>query len=677
MFQRCVSGACTAFLFALAATFGGCGSGGSSGGSAGSLQLTVVDPSVLFSHAPNSIRILGSGFGERRTKVTVRFMALAGTPFAGGTSSTLDVQCTVDSDQQVRGTVPPTFVTSGFDAAVAVILASGAEVSTTGGACSFLAQEVLDITPDEVIGGANPPFTITGRGFVPPLGLVQVQFRAESGAPFFGGTNDLVTTIGTVTSPTTITGLLPDSKAAFESLADVTVILESTATMTSAAPLITFKPVPTVLVFSPSVVPGGAPRAATIQGTAYTPTGGNVQVTLTAVSGTPFFGGFSSVASFPGTIAGPTLIDTIVPDLDPDSAGLAFVTVSLPGGAEVTSDLPLVQFQPGPTVTNVTPSVLETGSLDPWATVGPAVPFMVSGTNFGTPGGVVNVLFTAAVGTPFNNGTAATFNTTATILDASNMAGSFPDPLTDVAVDISVTCTFPSGAVASSAPNAALIDPAAGLDLPFFDTSAQNGSSLVTGLTDDSAVGVVLPAGMSFPIFGNTYSGGGAYVGSNGIFTWGGGITGYTPSSATLTSHGGSVIAPLWRDLNPALGGSIYWDRTSYSDRAVLTFAAVRFYGSTVTVTFQVVLFNTGRIDIIHTGGPIGTGNALIGIGPGAGAGATATTTDFTAVPYPSSGNVSATQAPFELSAAPDLGSQWLLFYPDGSGGYNFGTGSL
>lgn len=116
-------------------------------------------------------------------------------------------------------------------------------------------------------------------------------------------------------------------------------------------------------------------------------------------------------------------------------------------------------------------------------------------------------------------------------------------------------------------------------------------------LSDDEAVTV--PLGFNFDYYGVTYDQ--LSISSNGLVSFGAPSTLYYPSPIPTTSEPNGFIAPMWSDLNPALGGKVVTKTNGIAPRRAFTVSWVNvpFYGgeSSDTVTFQVTLFE-GRKEI-------------------------------------------------------------------------------
>ena len=160
---------------------------------------------------------------------------------------------------------------------------------------------------------------------------------------------------------------------------------------------------------------------------------------------------------------------------------------------------------------------------------------------------------------------------------------------------------------------------------------ANQGTSL--GLSDDDSTEQNLL--FNFAFFGSSKDR--VFVNSNGNLTfgssdatiphfnylYGGGRVGAlftSPGDASTVLDDFAVslprIAPLWQDFNPAAGGSV--NRRSASDRLVVTWNNVPLFGTSTSVTFQVILFDNGVIHFNYQSvGSTPGGGYLVGISPG------------------------------------------------------------
>ncbi len=135
-----------------------------------------------------------------------------------------------------------------------------------------------------------------------------------------------------------------------------------------------------------------------------------------------------------------------------------------------------------------------------------------------------------------------------------------------------------------------------------FSPETFTGTSVTLG---DDAGSAALPIGFSFNFFGNDYTS--FHLASNGFVSFDGsgmsGAASYTPNNIPNTGNPNTMIALVWDDLNPTLGGTIKYTTTGTAPnrRLLVTYENIRLFGSTNSVTVQLKLFEgTNRIEI-HT----------------------------------------------------------------------------
>lgn len=149
-----------------------------------------------------------------------------------------------------------------------------------------------------------------------------------------------------------------------------------------------------------------------------------------------------------------------------------------------------------------------------------------------------------------------------------------------------------------------------------FTFETNTGNNL--GLGDDVS-SAAQNLGFNFSFYGVTRTQ--VFVNSNGNLTFGGpdaGTVDYEGQQGPLPlgSYCSSTlphIFPLWQDLNPAAGGTVRFN--ALADRVIATWTNVPLFGTTNSNTFQVVLFNDGRIRMSYNGVAIRT--AGVGVSPG------------------------------------------------------------
>jgi len=113
------------------------------------------------------------------------------------------------------------------------------------------------------------------------------------------------------------------------------------------------------------------------------------------------------------------------------------------------------------------------------------------------------------------------------------------------------------------------------------------------GLTgDDQTKLYSLP--FSFPFYGVNYNS--VYICTNGFLSFTSNSNKYRPDPIPNTNAPNALIAPFWRDLNPAAGGGsiTYY---SGSDKFVVTWNNIKNYSNSNRQTFQVVLYPDGTIE--------------------------------------------------------------------------------
>lgn len=135
------------------------------------------------------------------------------------------------------------------------------------------------------------------------------------------------------------------------------------------------------------------------------------------------------------------------------------------------------------------------------------------------------------------------------------------------------------------------------------------GTPLTAGNYDDGSILVNItsvfgPSGINY--FGTNYTS--IYINTNGLITFNGPVTAYTPSALAGLNY--PAIAVFWSDVDIRAGTStgtnnIYWDLDPANNRVTITWLGVRPYnGSAGTNTFQLVLEHTSNgnfeIDFIY-----------------------------------------------------------------------------
>ena len=142
-----------------------------------------------------------------------------------------------------------------------------------------------------------------------------------------------------------------------------------------------------------------------------------------------------------------------------------------------------------------------------------------------------------------------------------------------------------------------------------FPTDPTGGTSIF--LSDDSFTQVAMTGTNTVAIYNRRSSV--FFIGSNGYLTM---DSGDSSLGESFESHFTLPrVSALFDDLNPSDGGSISWKQTV--DRVAVTFASVREYGSTATVSFQMEMFYDGRIRLTYLA--VGITDGLAGLSAGQG----------------------------------------------------------
>lgn len=139
-------------------------------------------------------------------------------------------------------------------------------------------------------------------------------------------------------------------------------------------------------------------------------------------------------------------------------------------------------------------------------------------------------------------------------------------------------------------------------------------------LADDAFADVsgLLPAGMDFTFYGVSYGpgqpGGGIFVGSNGVITFGSGLTDFSESSLEFAATG-PIMAAMWDDFNPAVGGAVKAEFQSAPDRLIITWDGVPEWFANGSNTFQATLYiDSDRYEFVYNG--MTAVDGLIGLSP-------------------------------------------------------------
>ena len=131
---------------------------------------------------------------------------------------------------------------------------------------------------------------------------------------------------------------------------------------------------------------------------------------------------------------------------------------------------------------------------------------------------------------------------------------------------------------------------------PVYSWEDITGVGTAVSLADDAMAGP-LPLGFAFPFYGASYTE--AYIGSNGIVTFGTGSTARLNMALPTAAAPNNLAALWWDDLDPGEGGGIYYYADAANERFVVSFEGVPNYisgGGTGSLTFQAIFYARGKI---------------------------------------------------------------------------------
>ncbi len=114
-----------------------------------------------------------------------------------------------------------------------------------------------------------------------------------------------------------------------------------------------------------------------------------------------------------------------------------------------------------------------------------------------------------------------------------------------------------------------------------------------TGI-DQTITGVSL--GFDFNFYGDTFSS--VNVCSNGWISFTSSATTFTNVTIPSTADPNNLIAPYWDDLDPSSSpsGAIYYYRDAANSRFIVSYVNIENYSSTTMNTFQIILYQNGKI---------------------------------------------------------------------------------
>ncbi|MCA8976689.1 MAG: hypothetical protein KDC98_18350 [Planctomycetes bacterium] len=148
--------------------------------------------------------------------------------------------------------------------------------------------------------------------------------------------------------------------------------------------------------------------------------------------------------------------------------------------------------------------------------------------------------------------------------------------------------------------------------------NAPTAAATVLPLGND-AVSAAQSLGFTLPYPGGSTAA--VHVSSNG-FAWAqpSTDTGCCNGSAAQLLSQGARWCPLWADLNPAAGGTVYFEQDPANSAAYVTFVNVPEAGTSSSNTFQIAFFATGSVQYRFQQCAIGSHVTLTGWSPGGGA---------------------------------------------------------
>ncbi|MCB9227235.1 MAG: gliding motility-associated C-terminal domain-containing protein [Chitinophagales bacterium] len=131
-----------------------------------------------------------------------------------------------------------------------------------------------------------------------------------------------------------------------------------------------------------------------------------------------------------------------------------------------------------------------------------------------------------------------------------------------------------------------------------YNLMSTTGGTTITGLGDETTVGPI-SLGFNFPFFGTGYNE--VYLSSNGFISFNSLASAYIGNTIIpSTNLPNNIIAWLWDDLNFSSGGtaSYYTGGTAPNRYVVFNFIGVNHFGSSNTVSVQVILYENGTVVI-------------------------------------------------------------------------------
>ena len=209
---------------------------------------------------------------------------------------------------------------------------------------------VVSFTPGVVYAFETSDFFVTGNGFAPLNGTVQIVLTATGGiTPFLDGTTDRLELTAQIQSGTTLRGTLPPTRVTQSTAATLTIIQPDGESFTTSGPVLTAEP-QFLTGFTPSNLDGSDAQAFTVDGVNLRPQGGQVQVAFRALVGSPFHigsGRAREITSQGRIDQSGTSVTGITSYAGVLAATPVEVRVTLPGGGVLTAPAATTTFNPG------------------------------------------------------------------------------------------------------------------------------------------------------------------------------------------------------------------------------------------------------------------------------------------------------------------------------------------
>lgn len=128
---------------------------------------------------------------------------------------------------------------------------------------------------------------------------------------------------------------------------------------------------------------------------------------------------------------------------------------------------------------------------------------------------------------------------------------------------------------------------------PEFNWVEINGTGVTLGLDDDSTSSPIA-LGFGFNFYGTVYTT--VNVCSNGWLSFTATTDEYTNQAIPLDDAPNNIICPFWDDLNPTAGGTVYYYADAANGRFIVEWDGVVHWNTTDPYTFEVILYDDGRI---------------------------------------------------------------------------------